>query len=318
MDAQSYQALREHAAYIDLTGRGKIRVSGEDRARLLHAMCTNHVQNLQPGAGCYAFFLTAQGRIIADVNVYCMPDYLLLDTEPETRAAIMSHLDQFIIADDVSLADFTDTTSTLTIEGPAAEQILTSLGAVPAHVPFSLVEWGHSQIAHWTYTGAPGYAIYVMVDEKPALLEKLAGAGVPQADMATAEVVRLENGRPRYGTEITEANIPQETQQMGAVHLSKGCYLGQEIVERVRSRGHVNRVLASVEIDGNEPPAPGAKIQSSGADVGEVVSAAYSPAKSKVVGFARLRAEAAADGAELAVGGRRTTTVKRSAPTSEH
>lgn len=318
MDAQSYQALREHAAYIDLTGRGKIRVSGEDRARLLHAMCTNHVQNLQPGAGCYAFFLTAQGRIIADVNVYCMPDYLLLDTEPETRAAIMAHLDKFIIADDVSLADFTDATHTLTIEGPAAEQVLTGLGAVPAHSPHSLVEWGRAQIAKWTWTGQPGYSIFVSVDEKPELLEKLAAAGVPQADMATAEVVRLENGRPRYGTEITEANIPQETQQMGAVHLSKGCYLGQEIVERVRSRGHVNRVLASIEIEGNEPPAPGAKIQSSGTDVGEVISAAYSPAKSKIVAFARMRAEAAADGAELAVNGRPAMSVKRSALTSEH
>src|SRR4051794_16112399 len=100
-----YQALRESAAWIDLSGRGKIRLTGEDRARLLHAMTTNEIQKLAPGQGSYTFFLNAQGRILADANVVILEDTVLLDTEPETRERVFQHLDQFIIADDVTLED---------------------------------------------------------------------------------------------------------------------------------------------------------------------------------------------------------------------
>src|SRR3954470_2146452 len=102
MDRNSYDALRERAAWIDLTGRGKIRATGDDRARLLHSMTTNNIQALLPGEGCYTFFLTAQGRIIADANIFAMTDYLLIDTEPETKQRVYEHLDKFIIADDVT------------------------------------------------------------------------------------------------------------------------------------------------------------------------------------------------------------------------
>ena len=95
-----YRALREEAAWVDLSDRGKIRVTGEDRARLLHAMCTNHIEQLKPGQGCYAFFLNAQGRILADANILCFEDHLLLDTEPESRYGLYEHLDRYIIADD--------------------------------------------------------------------------------------------------------------------------------------------------------------------------------------------------------------------------
>ena len=292
MNPTVYTAIREHAAYIDLTGRGKIRVSGEDRARLLHAMCTNHVQELQPGTGCYAFFLTAQGRIMADANIYCMPDYLLLDTEPDTKDRVLEHLEKYIIADDVSLNDFTDMTATVVVEGPAAEKGVSELGAAPGQIPYSFIECGPMcHLVHWTYTGGPGYTWFLPVEDKPALLQKLADLGVMQTDMATADAVRLENGRPRYGIEFTEANIPQETQQMHAVHFSKGCYLGQEIVERVRSRGHVNRVLTPIRLDGAAAPEKGTKILSGEKEAGEVLSAAALPG-GKIAGLAIVRAEA--------------------------
>jgi folate-binding protein YgfZ len=290
MDPNAYRALKENAAWIDLTGRGKIRVTGEDRVRLVHAMCTNHVQDLQPGTGCYAFFLTSQGRIIADVNIFYMPDYLLLDTEPETKSRVMEHLDKFIIADDVLLHDFTDEWATVSVEGPKAEEVLCKLGASPGHIPHSLVEWGHAQVAHWSYTGGQGYAVYLPLEEKPQLISNLTVAGVPQADMQTADALRIASNRPRFGTEITDANIPQETGQMQAVHFAKGCYLGQEIVERVRSRGHVNRVLTSVRIEGDAAPEIGARVMSGDKEVGEILSAAQTP--EGIVGFAFLRAEA--------------------------
>jgi folate-binding protein YgfZ len=292
MNPDVYTAIRERAAYIDLTGRGKIRVSGEDRARLLHAMCTNHVQELQPGTGCYAFFLTAQGRIIADVNIYCMPDYLLLDTEAETKDRVLEHLEKFIIADDVALNDFTEMTATVAVEGPEAEKCVAALGAAPGHIPYSFIECGPMcHLAHWTYTGGPGYTWFLPVEDKPALLEKLASHGAVQADMASADAVRLENGRPRYGIEFSDANIPQETQLMHAVHFSKGCYLGQEIVERVRSRGHVNRVLTGIRLEGGPAPEKGTKVLSGDKEAGEILSAAALPG-GKIAGLAILRAEA--------------------------
>src|SRR5882724_10680971 len=115
--SQGYSVLREHAAWLDLSGRGKIKVTGEDRARLLHAMTTNHIDRLKPGEGCYAFFLNAQGRILGDVNLLCFDDHFLLDTEPETRTKLFEHLDRYIIADDVTVEDRTDRMATIALEG---------------------------------------------------------------------------------------------------------------------------------------------------------------------------------------------------------
>jgi tRNA-modifying protein YgfZ len=294
MNETAYDALRRRSAYTDLTGRGNLRATGEDRARLLHAMCTNNIEQLQPGTGCYAFFLSAQGRIVADVNIFCMPDYLLLDTEPETRDRLREHLDRFIIADDVTITDFTEDTAVINVEGPEAESVLNGLGASVAHLPFSIAEWGQSLVAHTSYTGGPGYSIFTPRSERSDLVARLGSAGVPEARLAEAEAVRLEYGRARYGIDFSDSNIPQETQLMNAVHLSKGCYLGQEIVERVRSRGHVNKLLTQVELESDTPPARGTKVHAGDKDVGEITSSAYSPALAQTLAFGIIRAEALA------------------------
>ncbi|HYP04717.1 MAG TPA: glycine cleavage T C-terminal barrel domain-containing protein, partial [Bryobacteraceae bacterium] len=285
-------ALHEGAAWIDLSGRGKIRATGDDRVRLLHSMTTNHIQNLLPGSGCYAFFLSAQGRILADANIFCMPDYLLIDTEPETRQRVIEHLDKFIIADDVTLHDFTDDYGTINIEGPEAEAILRRFDVPTAHLPFSFAEWSHCEVAHVTYTGQPGYSFIFPVEQRESVLAHLTGAGVPHADIATADVVRIENGRPRYGVDISEMTLPQETPLAHAVHSAKGCYIGQEIVERVRSRGHVNKMIAALDVQHDSPPAPGAKVNADGKEVGVVTSAAFSPSRNHVVALGTVRAEA--------------------------
>ncbi len=158
-----YEALRESAAWLDLSGRGKIRVTGEDRARLLHAMTTNHVQQLKPGEGCYAFFLNAQGRILADANILCREDHLLLDTEPETARSLYEHLDRFIIADDVTLEDQTAAFATLSVEGPSAAAVLERAGMpVPAD-QYGSLPWDSSLVARLSYTGSLGFFLFVPV-----------------------------------------------------------------------------------------------------------------------------------------------------------
>jgi tRNA-modifying protein YgfZ len=280
-----YEALRNRAAWLDLSARGKIKLTGEDRARLLHAMTTNHIQQLMPGSGCYAFFLNDKGRVLADANVLCRPDYFLLDVEPETRQPLYQHLDRFIIADDVTLEDATDATVTIAIEGPEAGCVLERVGAPAPQTDYSTVEWDQALVARINSTGSSGFFIFAPASEKPALISRLESAGAEPADAEAARVVRLEHGKPRYGEDISERFLAQEANQPQALNFSKGCYLGQEIVERVRSRGQIHRVLMPLTLDTKVPPAPGTKLE----DATEITSAAYSPAMDKVVALAYVR-----------------------------
>ncbi len=280
-----YEALRNRAAWIDLSARGKIKLTGEDRARLLHAMTTNHIQQLTPGTGCYAFFLNDKGRVLADANILCRPEYFLLDVEPETREPLYQHLDRFIIADDVTLEDITDATATIAVEGPQAVVTLERAGGKVPEADYSSVDWDDSVIARLNFTGSAGFFIFAPVAEKAALIGRLEAAGAEPADAEAARVVRIEHGKPRYSEDISDRFLAQEANQPQALHFSKGCYLGQEIVERVRSRGQIHRVLKPLILDLTEPPAPGTKLE----DASEITSAAYSPALGKVVALAYVR-----------------------------
>jgi folate-binding protein YgfZ len=290
-----YEALRGSAAWIELSPRGKLRVSGEDRARLLHAMSTNHIQNLQPGDGLYAFFLSAQGRILADANIYNLGETLFLDTEPETVRKLRDHLDKYIIADDAMIEDETEAWGAIGVEGP---QSLTCVAALDIPVPdkkYSVNNWEHGYVARVASTGLEGLRIFLRPGDKEDLLRRCEELAIPSATEPEARVVRLENAIPRYGEEISERYLVQETQVMDAVHLNKGCYLGQEIVERVRSRAQVHRLLTSVRIQSTSAVAPGTKLTIDGKDVAEITSSAYSPALSEVVGLAYVRTETTRD-----------------------
>ncbi len=300
---EGYQALREGAAWLDLSGRGKIVVRGEDRTRLLHALCTNHIQDLRPGQGCYAFFLDAQGHILADAHVFCFEDRFVVDSEPETASKLYAHLDRYIIADDVTLEEATAHLATVALEGPHAAAVLKSLGAPVPAAPFAHAAWGTYVVARASYTGGEGFFVMLPLAEKAALIEALGRAGAATVNTGAATAVRLEQGKPRYGEDITEQHLPQETQQLHAIHFSKGCYLGQEIVERIRSRGHVNRLLVRLLLEAEAAPQRGVVVLASGAPVGEVTSAAFSPAVGKVIALAYVRAGHAAPGTVLECAG---------------
>ncbi|HME06293.1 MAG TPA: glycine cleavage T C-terminal barrel domain-containing protein [Bryobacteraceae bacterium] len=293
-----YRELRDAAGWLELPGRGKIRMTGEDRVRLLHAMTTNHIQQLTPGTGCYAFFLTAQGRILSDVNVFCLPDSLLLDTEPQTAAAVYQHLDHYIIADDVTLEDLSGQMTTVALEGPKTGAILAAISAPLPEETYAHLDWRNRRVVRLSETG---FFVFTPVAEKDDLAQELERAGAVAADAEAYRVVQLEQGKPRYGEDISERFLAQEANQPNALHFQKGCYLGQEIVERVRSRGQVHRMLMPIEIDSpvefNDPPPPGTKLP-----WGEITSAAFSPALGKVVGLAYVRLEFAKPGTELQLG----------------
>jgi folate-binding protein YgfZ len=246
-----YDALRTSAARVHLQ-RGLIAATGEDRARFLHAMSTNQVQDLKPGECRHAFFLNSQGRILADAWIVCREGSLLLDTEPETKDKLLAHLEKYIIADDVVLEDLSAALSVIAVEGPEAT-------AWPGAFPISAM-------------GGNGWRAYTHDPE--GLWESL--ERFPLATAADLALVRLEKGFPRYGEDILETHLVQETGQMGSVSFTKGCYLGQEIVERVRSRGAVHRHLRPLRVAGQAAPAPLSDLHVGDLKVGTLTSAAYS------------------------------------------
>jgi aminomethyltransferase len=266
-----YQSLRRGAAWLDLSARGRIVARGRDRARLLHAITSNEVKQMTPGTGCYAFLLSPQGRIQADLCLFCFDDHFLLDTEAELREKVHQHIKRYIIADQVELEDVTAQTACIGLEGPAAAGMIEVPAAEYGHGP-----WGDCTAARVTMTGQPGFRIFCAVDKKAEAIAKLEALAAQAATLDDARVVRIENGKPRYGEDITDTSLPQETQQMHAVSFTKGCYLGQEIVERIRARGHVNRKLVRLEFEGGQAP-EGAEIMSSvvSPETGMTVALAY-------------------------------------------
>ena len=246
---------------------------GRDAARFLHNVSSNDVKKMKHGDTCYAFLLTPQGRIVADFHLLSLGDRFLIDTEPELREKVRAQILKYKVADQVELEDVTDGTIAIGVEGPGAPAI-----APPAE---------EFRVIPWTVTGQPGYRIYSEPEKKAEIVRHLEAAGAVAATAEDARIVRIENGKPRYGEDILETSLPQETEQMDAVSFTKGCYIGQEIVERIRARGHVNRHLVRLEIDGTELPAPG-KQTIDGQDA-DVTSAVYSPELGKVVVLAYVR-----------------------------
>jgi folate-binding protein YgfZ len=298
-----YQALRQSAGVLDLGRRGLITVRGRDRARLLHNLTTNEVKKMLPGQGCYAFLLNPQGRIQADLNLLCFDDRFLLDTEPEPREKVYQHIRRYIIADQVELEDVTGTIAVLGLEGPGAAAVLAALAAPVPDQPYGHSAWGDATVAAVSITGEPGFRIVLPSDFKDDMMARVQAAGAAPATPEDARAVRIENGKPRYGEDIVETSLVQETRQMHAVSYTKGCYLGQEIVERVRARGHVNRVLVRLHLDTTEAPPSGAKVTAGDAEAGEVTSAVVSPQSGQAVALAYVRVPHADPGTLLTVAG---------------
>jgi aminomethyltransferase len=268
-----YQALRHGAAWLDLSARGRIVARGRDRARFLHNVTSNEVRKMTPGASCYAFLLTPQGRIMADLYLISRPDDFLIDTEPDLREKVRAQILKYRVADQIELDDITETTAAIGVEGPNAPDISPAPG-----------DW---QVAPISLTGQPGYRVYCSSDAMPAIVQSLEAAGAVRATSEDARLVRIENGKPRYGEDILETSLPQETDQMHAVSYTKGCYIGQEIVERIRARGHVHRRLVRLEMEGTEPPDPGR--HTIGGREADVTSAVYSPEFGKVIALGYVK-----------------------------
>jgi folate-binding protein YgfZ len=280
-----FQALLSGCGLYDLNWRAKIAVTGGDRVRWLNGMATNNIRDLAPGHGVYAFLLNAQGRIQADLYVFQRGDSLLVDTERGQQEKVLQLFDHYIIADDVEFADVSDKLTALGLTGPESRHVLERTGiAVPdlAHLQFADVAWQQKTITllrsgeeareSWQVWSAPEHA--------GELWSALLKAGARPIGTTALNLFRISRGIPQFGEDIRERDLPQETGQTRALNFTKGCYLGQEIVERIRSRGAVHRQFTAFVVEGLLPE-PGAKIMAGEnteeKEVGEITSSAVLP-----------------------------------------
>jgi folate-binding protein YgfZ len=243
-------ALTGGCGVYDLGWRARLRMTGEDRVRWLNGMVTNTVKDLAAGRLNYTFLLNAQGRIQGDGEVYALADALLLVTDKAQARKLAEHLDRFIIMDEVELA-LDDSAEALGLAGPYAEAILAKLGltaetlAVGSFAVHAGVLAAKDDVGH--------FILWVEPTAIPALWNKLVAAGAVPCGIDAVESLRVLQGRPRYGVDIHEKTLAQETGQMRALNFNKGCYLGQEIVERIRSRATVHRGVCCLALAGALP-----------------------------------------------------------------
>jgi aminomethyltransferase len=274
-------ALLHGAGVSPLDNTGWIRVTGEDRVRWLNGMVTNSIQDLPMGRGCYNFLLSVQGRIQGDAHIFAEPDALLLETASEQIPALMPLLDRFIIMDDVELADVSSARSGLSVSGPKAASLLEQIGLPVAsleELEMQPASWNSAEITliHAYSPLAPRFELWTKPATVEALSQALLDVGAVPCGPESQEWLRLLEGTPRYGTDIRDRELPQETGQTRALHFSKGCYLGQEIVERIRSRGNVHRVFTAFRLEGTLPE-PGTALEADGKQAGELTTASAIP-----------------------------------------
>jgi folate-binding protein YgfZ len=318
--ASAYQSARQGAAFIDRSARGRLVVSGRDRASYLQGLLTNDIPAVRAGEGCYAAYLTAQGRMISDLWVYELGDVILLGLPGETTAAVLARLDQFIFSEDVQLGDVSETFAQIAVVGPDAARLVEALLDAPPAAPLaSLPEHGNMRghirespaiITRVTDTGAPGFDVYVDRERAGWLKEQLIAAGAEAADGETAEILRVEAGVPVFGRDMDQETIPLEAGiESRAISMTKGCYVGQEVIVRVLHRGHgrVAKKLVGLVLDGDALPAPGATVKSADRAVGEITSAVRSPALGRPIALAYVQRDFLAIGTVLSVDGAQAT-----------
>ena len=294
-----YAAATERAGLIDRSGRGKLALTGSQAKEFLQGQVSNDVEALTPGTGCYAAFLTAKGKMLGDLRILDAGDELLLDTERVALQPLFNTIRRAMIGYDVQLHKRTLERGLISLIGPGSDAVA-GTNSLPrdehAHVELEL----HGMPVRAIRTDA-GIDLLCDAQDADALAGALSDAGATPVSEATAECVRIERGRPRYGVELDDGVIPQEAGlNPRAVSFTKGCYVGQETVARLHYRGKPNRLLRGLRL--SAPAEPGAAITLGDREVGRVRSATVSPRLGPIA-LALVRREAE-PGSAVAVGDR--------------
>jgi folate-binding protein YgfZ len=316
-------ALHSRCGVYDLGFRAKIALGGKDRVRWLNGMVSNNIRDLAAGHGVYAFILNPQGHILGDLNAYNRGESLLVDTDRSQTEKILAIFRKYIIMDKVEVSDLSEQLTALGVSGPKAREVLAACGfelpelAAPQAGDLHLrdVKWHHFDCT-LIRNEEDSYEIWLAPGEIRNLWDALRAEGATPVGAGALETHRILSGVPLYGVDIRERELPQETEQARALSFTKGCYIGQEIVERIRARGNVHRMFTGFVVENGVSVAPGAKIIARDAaaaekEVGEVTSVASLPREGgRNVALGYIRREAGVLGREVTIGAAAAKVVK--------
>ncbi len=316
-----FAALLGGCGVYDLGFRARISLTGGDRVRWLNGMVTNNIRDLAAGRGAYAFLLNPQGRILGDMVVYNLGDKLVVETDRSQVEKILATFDHYIIMDDVEVADISVEQTALGLAGPKSRAVLNAAGiAVPEMQPLQMItpqcNCDCGCVACTVVRGEDAeqesYELWLAPQDVYKTWQALLAAGAAPTGSEALEMQRIVAGIPLYGMDIRERDLPQETEQMRALNFNKGCYVGQEIVERIRSRGNVHRKFTGFLVEGAAEIAAAAKITSDEKEVGEITSVAVVPTPSgeRTLALGYIRREVGVPGREVTVGSDKATVVQ--------
>jgi folate-binding protein YgfZ len=319
-----YHALRRSAGIVDRSARGRLLLTGTDRRSYLQGLLSNDIVALAAGGGCYATYLTAQGRMIADMRVFELGDALLVDLDGSLAQTVADRWSQFIFSEDVQVQNLSSSTAEIGVYGPhAAEALRAALAASAAPhdvahatllrslpVYSNVRESFHSEpvtVIASDDIGVLGFDVVLPVNRKADMTSLLQRGGAREASEAAAEVCRIEGGRPLFLTDMHDDTIPLEAGiEDRAISLTKGCYVGQEIIIRVLHRGHgrVARKLVGLTLEpGASVPHRGAAVASGSRDIGAVTSAVDSPDLGRPIALGYVHRDFVQPGTPVEIGG---------------
>ena len=303
-------SVRSDVGIADISYLSTLCLTGEDRAKYLHRIISNDVENLTVGEGNYATILTNRGKIISDLRVYLFEDKIYISIAPECEQQVYTELDKYIIADDVELSIETENVGAIAVYGPHSTELVESvlklegLSTLPEHHSRACElddKWIGCVSAH--NVGEYGYHLYTSSEALVLLWDKITTERENFAPIGweALETLRIEAGTPRYGTELTEAVFPLEAELEHAIDFEKGCYIGQEIVARMKYRGHPNRLLRGIEIDADESVPQDSPIIVDDKEIGWVTSSVYSSTLDKIIAMGYIRMAYTEEGCSIEI-----------------
>jgi folate-binding protein YgfZ len=307
-----HAALREAVGVIDLSFRGRLCVLGADRQKFVNGQVTNNVQALKTGEGCYAALVTNKGKLQSDLNVYALANEVLLDFEPALTDAVKERLEKYVIADDAQMVDVAPHYGLLSVQGPKSAAVIESLQlglTIPAK-PFAMSSvqdsnLGEIYLMNQPRLGTTGFDLFVPSGAIAAVADKAIASAKSLGGRAVGwqafEIARIEAGIPRFGVDMDETNLAPEAIESRAISYNKGCYIGQEVIARIRTYGQVVKALRGLRLadDLKTLPAKGDKLFSNGKEVGYITSATHSPTLNANIALGYVRKEANKVGEEL-------------------
>lgn len=285
---EEYQAVRSGLGLMDLSHRTLLRFTGADRLSFLQGMVSNDVKGLATGEGIYAAFLDIKGKVLADARVFCANEIFLVELLESLKEKILTHLSRYLVADDVEITDWAGQYATISLAGPKARPFFSEF-LPPEEIPSKelshrTVSVGESDVrlVRSTHTGAEGFDLFIETKDFLPVMSYIQERGkrfsLRWIGTEAQEILRIEAGIPRYGVDIDEDNLLLETGLDQAVSFQKGCYLGQEVLERIRSRGHVNKKLVGIVLEGDKAAGRNDTIHAGEKEIGKVTSSILSPA----------------------------------------